>query len=63
MLLIMCVFYLILNSFYYVVFIIQEIVEEIENTETGANDRPVKDVVIVDCGKLDIEPFNIDKEQ
>ena len=30
--------------------------------ETGANDKPTKDVVIADCGELQIEPFNIDKE-
>lgn len=28
------------------------VVELIENTETGANDRPVRPVVIADCGEL-----------
>jgi hypothetical protein len=28
------------------------VVERIENTETGPNDRPVRPVVIADCGEL-----------
>jgi hypothetical protein len=28
------------------------IVERIENSETGANDRPLRPVVIADCGEL-----------
>ena len=30
----------------------QDVVRAMENVETGENDRPVKDVVIVDCGEL-----------
>jgi peptidyl-prolyl isomerase D len=28
------------------------VVETIENCETGANDRPVRPVVIADCGEI-----------
>jgi peptidyl-prolyl isomerase D len=36
------------------------IVELIENTETGPNDRPVRPVIIADCGELvDSEDSNI----
>ena len=32
--------------------------EKIENTKTGANDRPTSDVVIADCGIIPVEkPF------
>jgi cyclophilin family peptidyl-prolyl cis-trans isomerase len=30
----------------------EEVVRVIENTPKGANDRPVEDVVIADCGEL-----------
>ena len=30
------------------------IVHKIENTKTGANDRPAADVVIVDSGVIDV---------
>lgn len=37
--------------------------EEIEKIATGQNDRPVKDVVIADCGAIPLEkPFNIEKD-
>lgn len=29
-----------------------DIVSQIEKVETGANDKPVEDVVIVDCGEM-----------
>lgn len=35
---------------------------QVENTKTGSSDKPVKDVTIEDCGEIEIEPFNIDKE-
>lgn len=36
--------------------------KKIEGTETGANNRPVKDVVISDCGEIKVEePFPVDK--
>jgi len=39
-----------------------DVVRKIEQTKTGANDRPAKDVVIVDCGTLDVEtPFAVEK--
>ena len=41
---------------------LQEVVTKIEETQTGANDRPVKDVTIVDCGRLDKEPFHSEKD-
>jgi peptidylprolyl isomerase len=31
----------------------EDVFKQIENTKTGANDRPVEDVVIVDCGLYD----------
>lgn len=30
----------------------QDIVSQIEKVETGANDKPVEDVVIADCGVM-----------
>lgn len=37
-------------------------VRAIESTKTGANDRPVEDVIIVDCGVLPLDaPFNTPK--
>nr|XP_033775878.1 peptidyl-prolyl cis-trans isomerase B [Geotrypetes seraphini] len=40
-----------------------EIVQKIENTKTDSRDKPLKDVVIVDCGKIEVEkPFAIAKE-
>jgi hypothetical protein len=29
-----------------------DVVREIEDTETGASDKPVQDVLIADCGEL-----------
>lgn len=29
-----------------------EVVREVENTAKGANDKPVEDVIIADCGQL-----------
>lgn len=41
----------------------QNIVRKIENTQTKASDRPVKDVVIADCDILPVEkPFPVAKE-
>ena len=39
-----------------------DVVTRIESSETGQNDRPVKEVTITDCGRLDREPFNIEKD-
>ena len=41
----------------------KDVVRQIERTETGERDRPVKDVVIKDSGILPVdEPFHVDKE-
>ena len=41
----------------------QDVVRQIEKTETADRDRPVKDVSIKDCGVLPVdEPFHVDKE-
>ena len=43
--------------------IFQDVVNKIEQTKTGSNDRPEKDVVIKDCGSLEVEePFAVAKE-
>ena len=35
----------------------------IEDNQTGQNDRPIKDVVIVNCGSILVEtPFAVAKE-
>ena len=35
----------------------------IEGNPTGANDRPVKDVIIKECGTLPVEkPFSVESE-
>ncbi|XP_078285827.1 peptidyl-prolyl cis-trans isomerase B [Rhinoraja longicauda] len=40
-----------------------DVVKEIEKTTTDARDKPLKDVVIVDCGKIEVEkPYAIAKE-
>lgn len=43
--------------------VLQDVVQKIEMTVTGANDRPVKDVVISDT-KTEVvaEPFSVTKE-
>ena len=34
---------------------------QVEQTDTGANDRPTKDVAIKDCGVIPVEePFAVD---
>jgi len=39
------------------------VVRKIENTKTSARDKPEKDVVIADCGSIDVEtPFAVLKE-
>ena len=38
-------------------------VRKIENSKTDSRDRPVKDVVIVDCGAEEVtEPFSVSKD-
>ncbi|XP_059801875.1 peptidyl-prolyl cis-trans isomerase B [Hypanus sabinus] len=40
-----------------------DVVEKIENLRTDARDKPLKDVVIADCGKIEVEkPYAIAKE-
>ncbi len=42
--------------------IFQDVVKTIENTEKGPNDRPLKDVLISDCGEIKVdEPFPLGK--
>lgn len=41
---------------------VQDIVRKIESTEKDSGDRPKKDVVIADCGAIDVEtPFAVPK--
>ncbi|KAG8440336.1 hypothetical protein GDO86_006184 [Hymenochirus boettgeri] len=41
----------------------QDVVRKIESTKTDARDKPLKDVVIADCGKIEVEkPYAIAKE-
>ena len=43
--------------------IFQDVVKKIEQTKTGANDRPANDVIIKDSGSIDVEePFAVLKE-
>lgn len=35
---------------------------KIENISTDGRDRPSKDVIIVNCGAEDVEPFSVKKE-
>uniref|UniRef100_G1T2F2 Peptidyl-prolyl cis-trans isomerase n=1 Tax=Oryctolagus cuniculus TaxID=9986 RepID=G1T2F2_RABIT len=40
-----------------------EVVRKVESTKTDSRDKPLKDVVIADCGKIEVEkPFAIAKE-
>ncbi|MDG2675948.1 peptidylprolyl isomerase, partial [Vibrio parahaemolyticus] len=40
-----------------------DVVRKVENTKTDSRDKPLKDVIIVDCGKIEVEkPFAIAKE-
>lgn len=44
-------------------FFFQDVVTKIENTKTDGRDKPLKDVTIYDCGKIEVEkPFAIAKE-
>ena len=39
-----------------------DVVKKIESTKTNGRDQPVKDVVIVDSGIIEVEtPFKVDK--
>lgn len=41
----------------------QDVVRKVENTKTDSRDKPLKDVVIADCGTIEVEkPFAIAKE-
>ena len=41
----------------------KDVVRKIEQTKTGAMDRPEKNVVISECGVLPLEePFTVDRE-
>lgn len=43
--------------------VLQKTVRRIENTKTGAQDKPAEDVIIADCGVIDVdEPFHVEKE-
>jgi len=43
--------------------ILQKIVRKIEGTKTSERDKPAKDVVIVDCGEIEVpEPFAVEKK-
>ena len=38
------------------------VVKTVEKNPTGAQDKPKKEVVITDCGELEVaEPFAVDK--
>ncbi|KAM9374998.1 peptidyl-prolyl cis-trans isomerase B [Phaethornis superciliosus] len=40
-----------------------EVVRKVENTKTDSRDKPLKDVIIADCGTIEVEkPFAIAKE-
>nr|KAF6388391.1 peptidylprolyl isomerase B [Myotis myotis] len=40
-----------------------EVVRKVESTKTDGRDKPLKDVIIADCGKIEVEkPFAIAKE-
>lgn len=44
-------------------FIFQDVVKKIESTKTDSRDKPLKDVIIHDCGKIEVEkPFAVAKE-
>ena len=41
-----------------------DVVKAVEANPTGAQDRPKKEVLITDCGELDVpEPFAVDKAE
>lgn len=41
----------------------QDVVRKVESTKTDSRDKPLKDVVIADCGTIEVEkPFAIAKE-
>lgn len=43
--------------------IFQDVVKKIEATKTDSRDKPLKDVTIHDCGKIEVEkPFAVAKE-
>ena len=40
-----------------------DVVRKVESTKTDSRDKPLKDVIIADCGKIEVEkPFAIAKE-
>lgn len=41
----------------------QDVVRKVESTKTDSRDKPLKDVIIADCGTIEVEkPFAIAKE-
>ena len=44
-------------------FWLQKLIRKIESMTTDARDRPEKDVVIADCGIIEVEkPYPVDKD-
>ena len=39
-----------------------DVVKKIESTKTNGRDQPTKEVIIADCGTIDVDvPFKVDK--
>lgn len=59
----MCIVHKVYMCIYICTYIFQNVVRKIENSQTKANDRPAKDVLIADCDILPVEkPFPVAKE-
>lgn len=57
------VFFKLIGYFNYNTIPLQDVVRKIEKSKTGANDRPVKDVVIAETHtEVVAEPFSVTKE-
>ena len=51
-----------LSQYSLYMYVMQDVVRNIEKVETGSNNRPVEDVVISDCGVIPVEePFAAEK--
>lgn len=38
-----------------------DVLNKLEQADTGSRDRPVKDIVVTECGSIDVkEPYNIE---
>ncbi len=47
---------------YYLLSLFQDVIRKVESNKTASGDKPIKEVVIKDCGSLPVDkPFAVEK--